>query len=292
MQVQCVHCGRQYSLRDENAGSQFACRSCGKLSPIAPLEEHAPAASPAQAAAAPTQPESIAIACGHCGKQHRIKPQMAGMQFKCKQCGQISAVMPAPAPPPAAAQPAIAQPPAAATQAQPKRAQAAPRPAASSGGAPLAARPAAPRTALPAAKPATQALAMALPVEPLAAIPLESPSPGSPNVLDLLNESGAPPAASTFGVSPLTARPAPAPPKAPARKKKRKSRWDGAAGESASRIIGGLLCMAAGVGITAFALHLMEGEEFSHRWKRRLLGIGISTVVIGFLVAVGRYNAD
>ncbi len=282
MQVQCVHCGRQYSLRDENAGSQFACRSCGKLSPIAPLEEHAPAASPAQAAAAPTQPASIAIACGHCGKQYRVKPQVAGMQFKCKQCGQISAAAPAPESPPAAAQ----------AQSQPKRAQAAPRPAASSGAAPLAARPAAPRAALPAAKPATQAPAMALPVEPLAAIPLDSPSPGSPNVLDLLNESSAPTAASPFAVAPLAARPAPAPPKAPARKKKRKSRWDGAAGESASRIIGGLLCMAAGVGITAFALHLMEGEEFSHRWKRRLLGIGISTVVIGFLVAVGRYNAD
>lgn len=34
MRLQCVHCGKQYSLSDENAGTHFRCRSCHGLSPV------------------------------------------------------------------------------------------------------------------------------------------------------------------------------------------------------------------------------------------------------------------
>lgn len=37
MRVECVHCGKQYSLQDESAGAYFKCRRCGKLVPIAAL---------------------------------------------------------------------------------------------------------------------------------------------------------------------------------------------------------------------------------------------------------------
>lgn len=42
MRVACIHCGKSFSLSDENAGTHFRCPKCQKLSPVAkPNDCHA-----------------------------------------------------------------------------------------------------------------------------------------------------------------------------------------------------------------------------------------------------------
>jgi uncharacterized Zn-finger protein len=106
MQVQCVHCGKQYSLSDENAGSHFRCRSCGKLSPVSPGESAAEAVFQPPRVAAEAVENVLAVACASCGERYRLRTSAAGKQFKCRCCGALTAVAP-----PKAARPRRTQPP-------------------------------------------------------------------------------------------------------------------------------------------------------------------------------------
>ena len=286
MQIQCVHCGKQYSLRDANVGSQFACRSCGKLSPIAAARPDestvvAPLAKPLAAppakpqAAAPAEP--IEVECRHCGKQYKLRAAAAGMQFKCKQCGGLT--------PLAAGSPA----PERAPTAPPLAARAAPLNATPLKAAPLAAKPAAP-LARPVARPSASAPPAAMPVEPLeaelVAEPL-APAAAPTDMLDLFKDASAPPAGPVL-LSPAKAWQAPEP-VAPAPKPKRRSRADREArSETLSRVIGGLVCVVIGLGVLALGLY---GLKEGHRRAGRVTLTGIGITVLGFLVAIGKYNA-
>lgn len=293
MQIQCVHCGKQYSLRDENVGSQFACRSCGKLSPIAAARPDesavvAPLPPPAKAAArpaekpqvapAPDSAEPIEVECRHCGKQYKLRAAAVGMQFKCKQCGgltPLAARSAAPEQAPSAPPPATPMP---AARAAPLKA------------APLAAKPA--PVARPVARPPAAAPLAAMPVEPvtaeLVAEPLAPRAAAAPtDMLDLLNDASMP-AAGPVLLSPAKAWQAQEP-VAPAPKPKRRSRAEREArSETLSRVIGGFVCVLIGLGILSLGLY---GLKVGHRRAGKVTLTGLSIVVIGFLVAIGKYNA-
>lgn len=97
MQVQCVHCGKQYSLSDENAGTHFRCRSCRKLSPVAYGESTSvPAVRQRPATARQDGEQLLSAACRACGEEYRLRTSAAGKQFKCRRCGALTAVPPLP----------------------------------------------------------------------------------------------------------------------------------------------------------------------------------------------------
>lgn len=298
MQIQCVHCGKQYSLRDENVGSQFLCRSCKKLSPVpvrAP-EESAVVAPLAPIAARPAEPAPagpVETECQHCGKQYKLKSAAVGMQFKCKQCGGLTPVgAPAPLSPPQPIKAASPSPPLTAQPAQrvlsaiPQAARPAPpaRPAAS---APLAARPVA-RTARPVSAP-PQAMPAGLVEAELVATPVDPIASRSPGMLDLLNEASVP-AASPYGYAAAEARPLPRPPAPAARKAKpKRSSGGGFDGEKVNRVLGGFFFLAVGVGLVAFGVYAFQN---GYRRSGRAIGGGIGVIILGFMMLIGRHNND
>lgn len=270
MQIQCVHCGKQYSLRDENVGSQFLCRSCKKLSPVpvrAP-EESAVVSPLAPIAARPAEPAAgpIETECQHCGKQYKLKSAAAGMQFKCKQCGGLTPVgAPAPLPPPQPIKAASPSPPLAAQPAR-RVLGAIPQKARPATAAPLAARPAArlarPSSAPPQAMPAGPAEAE------FVAVPVGSSDAPSP-----------------FGY-PTDARP-PAP---PVRKAKPKRSSGGSFdGEKMGRVLGGIFFMVLGVGLVALGVY---GYQNGYRRPGRAISGGIGVIILGFMMVIGRHHHD
>lgn len=269
MQVQCVHCGKQYSLRDENAGSQFACRSCGKISPIRSVATSGP--SPAAPIAPPaSEAPLIATQCRHCGKKYKLRSAAAGMQFKCKQCGQLTPV--------AASQQSTATP---GTAVPPRTARPAPQRATLPTAHPQAAIPASPLAGAPL---------MAIPIEPLAAAPVQAAVPVAANMLDMLQEARIP-AASPFGTpsQPLSSKPL------GAGHKKKKSKPGSAAATNAFvvlRILGGLAIMAAGAGLAIFGLYSLQNEEYGTRRPARVIVLGVCVIGTGFKVAIGRLKSD
>lgn len=289
MQIQCVHCGKQYSLRDENVGSQFLCRSCKKLSPVpvrAP-EESAVVAPLAPIAARPAEPapaDPIETECRHCGKQYKLKSAAVGMQFKCKQCGGLTPVgASAPLPPPQAIKTASPSPPLAARPAQrvlsaiPQAARPAP-PARPAAAAPLAARPLA-RAAPP------QALPAGLVEAELVAAPVDANAYPSPGIADLLNEASLP-ASSPYGYAAAAARPLPRPP-APAVRKTKPKRKSGVRfdGEKLGLLFGGLFIICVGVGLVALGIYA------SQNGVRRPGGFfkwGAVAIISGFMMVIGR----
>ncbi|HUY89628.1 MAG TPA: hypothetical protein VMV10_12910 [Pirellulales bacterium] len=285
MQIQCVHCGKQYSLRDENVGSQFACRSCGKLSPISapkpdesavvgpPLPAAVRQAAVRQAAPASPADDVIETQCRHCGKQYKVRAA-AGAQFKCKQCGRLSAVA-SPSPP---------QPTERVLKALPQRARPAPPAAIPARAAPLAARPAA-----PAARPA-QARLVAMPEEPVAAElvaePIEASSLVSPGMLDLLNEASLPAAASPYGLTPAEARPLPRSPAPPPRKPKhQRNSGPGFDGEKLGLVLGGAFFICVGIGLVALGIY---GVQNGYRRPFRAIVWGGIAIFSGFMMVIGR----
>lgn len=289
MQIQCVHCGKQYSLRDENVGSQFACRSCGRLSPIsAPKPEESamvgpplPAAPPAALRqAAPAAPVSglFETKCSHCGKSYKVRAD-AGSQFRCKRCGKFSPVAaaarqsPAPllAPLPQSARPA---PPAA----KPARA------------APLAAKPAAP-LARPAQALPAQVRPANLREEPfeaeLVAEPADASPLVSPGMLDLLNEATMPGAASPYGLAAAEKRPLPRTPAAPRAPKPRRVRKSGPSfnGEKIGLVLGGVFFICVGIGL--FALGVYDSQHGGRR-PGRIFKWGAVAIITGIMMVIGR----
>lgn len=300
MQIQCVHCGKQYSLRDENVGSQFACRSCGKLSPIsAPKPEESamvgpplPAAPPASLRqASPAAPVSglFETKCSHCGKSYKVRAD-AGSQFRCKQCGKFSPVAaaarqsPAPlfAPLPQSARPAppAARPARAAPLAAKPAAQVAAKPA-----APAAAKPAAPVARPAQARPAglrEEPFEAELVAEPVAASPLVSPK-----MLDLLNEATLPGAASPYGLAAPETKPLPraaSPPRAPKPRRVRKPRasFDG---EKIGLVLGGVFFICVGIGL--FALGVYDAQHGGRR-PGRIFKWGAVAIITGIMMVIGR----
>ena len=298
MQIQCVHCGKQYSLRDESVGSQFLCRSCKKLSPVAARapEDSAVVAPLAPIAARPAEPAAagpVETECQHCGKQYKLKSAAVGMQFKCKQCGGLTPVgASAPLPPPQPIKAASPSPPLAALPAQralsaiPQAARPAlaARPAAA---APRAARPVA-RTARPASAP-PQALPAGLVEAELVAAPIDATAYPSPGMADLLNEASTP-AAAPYGYAAAEARPLPPPP-APAasRTKTKRSSRVSFDGERIGTVLGGLFFIALGIGVAGLAFY---GMQNGHRRSFRVLGLGVFAIISGFLMVLGRHNKD
>lgn len=275
MQIQCVHCGKQYSLRDESVGSQFACRSCGKLSPVsaAKPEESALVGPPLPAPvrqAAPASPAGrlIETRCRHCGKQYKVSGA-AGAQFRCKQCGKLSAI-----------DAAAPQPTERVLKALPQSARPAPPPAKPARAAPLTARP--------AARPA-QARLVAMPEEPVAAElvaePIEASPLVSPGMLDLLDEATLPGASSHYGLAATETRtlpPAPSPPRK--RKPKRKS-GSGFDGEKLGLVLGGIFFICVGIGLFALGVLAVQNDVRRpggyFRW-------GIVAIISGFMMVIGR----
>jgi DNA-directed RNA polymerase subunit RPC12/RpoP len=91
MRVECIHCGKQYSLQDESAGTHFNCRRCGKISPVAALsaaaiEGTATHHGPIDTAGQQSTGEPTA-ACPACGKRHRLPPKAPAAWYKCSACG-------------------------------------------------------------------------------------------------------------------------------------------------------------------------------------------------------------
>ena len=280
MQIQCVHCGKQYSLRDENVGSQFACRSCGKLSPIsAPKPEESamvgpplPAAPPASLRqASPAAPVSglFETKCSHCGKSYKVRAD-AGSQFRCKQCGKFSPVAAAARQSPA---PLFAPLPQSARPAPPARA------------APLAAKPAAPVVRPAQARPAglrEEPFEAELVAEPVAASPLVSPG-----MLDLLNEATLPGAASPYGLAAPETKPLPraaSPPRAPKPRRVRKPRasFDG---EKIGLVLGGVFFICVGIGL--FALGVYDAQHGGRR-PGRIFKWGAVAIITGIMMVIGR----
>lgn len=274
MQIQCVHCGKQYSLRDENVGSQFACRSCGKLSPIAAAkaDESAVVGPPLPAAMRQAAPASglIETQCSHCGKQYKVR-MAAGSQFRCKQCGQLSSVCSTAGQPPAVLSPL------------PQSARPAPPAARPARAAPLAAKPAA-RLARPAqARPADlreEPIEAELVAEPLEASPLVSPG-----MLDLLNDATLPGAASSYGLAAAETRPLPRTP-SPA-PKPRRARKTGPAfnGEKLGRVLGGVFFICVGFGLLALGIY---GVQNGARRPLRTIGWGAFAIISGLMMVIGR----
>lgn len=91
MRLECIHCGKQYSLQDENAGAHFKCRRCGKISPVAVLSAAAIEGANTQHPPIDTAPRRStaqrAIACATCGKQHLLPPNAAAGRYQCSACG-------------------------------------------------------------------------------------------------------------------------------------------------------------------------------------------------------------
>ena len=272
MQVQCVHCGKQYSLRDESAGSQFACRSCGKISPI--KSGSTGGASPAAPVATPaSEAPLIATQCRHCGKQYKLRQAAAGMQFKCKQCGQLTPV--------AASQQSTAT---ARSAASSRPARPAPQRATLPTARPQAAIPATPLAGAPAEP------LMAIPIEPLAGTPVQAAVPVASNMLDMLPDANLH-AASPFGApsQPLSSKPM------GAGRTKKKSKSGSPAATNAFvvlRILGGLAIMAAGAGLAIFGLYSLQNEEYGTRRPARVIILGVCIIGTGFKVAIGRLKSD
>jgi hypothetical protein len=284
MQIQCVHCGKQYSLRDENVGSQFLCRSCKKLSPVpvrAP-EESAVVAPLAPIAARPAEPAAgpIETECQHCGKQYKLKSAAAGMQFKCKQCGGLTPVgAPAPLPPPQAIKtaspnsPLAPQPARRALSAIPQAARPAP-PARQAAATPLAARPLA-RTARPASAP-PQALPAGLVEAELVASPA-----------DLLAS------ASPYAVAAPESRPLPPAPLPNARRKQHRKRSDsGSSVKVVLRVLGGAALLALGIGLMGFTVYAITQTDARVRRPGKVIFLGICLCVTGFGLMLGRNKKE
>jgi len=275
MQVECVHCSKRYSLRDENAGTQFKCRSCGKISSIvAAAPEVARPAATAPLAPAKGGAALVETQCLHCGKQYKLKPQAAGMQFKCKQCGQLSPVVPPPAPPKIA------------PQVQPRQARTAPRTVNPVG--PLIAMPVEPLVAMPVEP------LVAIPLDrasaPPAAIPIEAILLGQPGeMLDLFDEASMPAIAQPLGAQGLgVAQPAVRTP-AQVGGKKKVQRKSGEGGQAAVvlRILGGAALMCLGVGLAIFGLYALQNDEHGARRPVRVIVLGVCLLGSGFKLMLG-----
>ncbi|HVX13940.1 MAG TPA: hypothetical protein VHC22_22340 [Pirellulales bacterium] len=59
-----------------------------------------------------------------------------------------------------------------------------------------------------------------------------------------------------------------------------------------SRLFGGLICVAIGIGIAAFAFYTAQNMERPTRWVGRIGWAGVCTVVLGFRIAFGWYKRD
>ena len=266
MQVQCVHCGRQYSLRDESAGSQFACRSCGKISPVAQAAAHPTQAAPAPSAAEPTL---VAVACRHCGRQYRVKETVVGMQFKCKKCGQLSPADPMAASPEAAS----------------------PAPPQCSSGAEVG--------RLRVGQPGRRRLAPQQRPGPQSRRRRKWPCQSIPRRRLFRTYWGCstkrarrPPALHSASRRPRS-RPLSPTLSGSARKKSSKRR---SAAETnvlvVLRILGGLAIMAAGVGISVFGLYALQDDSHGTRRPIRAIFAGVCIIGTGFKVAIGKLKSD
>ena len=285
MQVECGHCKKRYNIADENAGKQFACRACGKRSPVVPIGVDAAAARPAAAAStAVATKTTVSVACPKCGKQYQNVPAEAvGKPFKCKACQQVSPIRAAPA---RAAGTATMRKDSAAT-----KTTAPARPAA---------KPAAAKSAAVAAAPA---MASAAPATPLASDPLGPSDPlgqdvfgGSANLLDLLGDAPLPGSTGTpLTTSPLLAKPLTAEPpkKDKAKKKKKKKSGDSAMSDHMTvvlRMMGGGCLILCGLGLIVWGIVIISNPD-DERWSpggaiRRFVG-GVSLIGGGLKAIVG-----
>lgn len=239
MQVQCVHCGKQYSLSDRNAGTHFTCPSCRKLSPVAPggqvstvmRQPHAPVAFE-------KAEEVLSVACHSCGELYRLRSNPAGKQFKCRRCGSLTAVT----------SPRV--PTARRTRTKPVE-----------------------DDALPVAE------VVSSPHGPLGSLPAASP--------DLFAAELPPTSRYTLSPAPRAAAPPPPGPKVRAKKKRKQSSGDS---DWASRLVGGVICMAIGVGVCVFAGYTLT--NYGGRGPAKLFAAGLCIVGLGFKVAIGGYSSD
>lgn len=239
MQVQCVHCGKQYSLSDENAGSHFRCRGCRKLSPVSSNEAASEATSPPhRPTAAETTERILSVVCSRCSEPYRLRSSAAGKQFKCRRCGALTAVRP---PKAAVARLQRAKPPA--------------------------------NEELPVAE------VVYAPDDPFTPLPAVSH--------DLFAQALPPASGYTPTPVPRTQTAPPPAPKVRAKKRQRRSSGDSDWG---SRLVGGVLCMAIGVGVCLFAGYALK--NYAGRWPARLFASGLCIIGLGFKVAIGRYSSD
>jgi uncharacterized protein (DUF983 family) len=308
MKLECVHCGRAYTLRDGNVGAEFACRRCGKISPVVsadalpanftPSPDQAFSREPSLADAPPVDTSArpaartaapaakIDAQCQHCGKAYRLSAKVLGMQFKCKVCGELTPVpandasdappepLPAPAPSRQTVRPRALSPRERSDSA-PKRAPADRRPP-----------PQLPPPVMPAAP---QILDMSMaggPVESPKLVPREPAAPRPHDILSLLDEG-----ASSQGTYSLS-RPNVATPLPSSMSVNRKSSVKvdlSVAGEFLLRLVVGLVMIALGGAITAFCLWALVGpEEYGTRKPVRGIYFGVVMLASGFYVIVAR----